>query len=179
MIPPTSQLVNRNTSAALEKLSDEIAHGRMAGPFPDRPSQNLRISPLGLVPKSEPGHFRLIHNLSYPDSGSVNDGIDKQLCIVQYTSFDHAVNLVVGAGKGALLAKADVKSAFRLLPVHPDDFCLLGIKLLDRFMSTKPYPWGLPVFLLCLRHFLPFLNGWLGESQVRIASVIMLTISCS
>ena len=27
------------------------------------------------------------------------------------------------------MAKADVESAFRLLPVHPRDFCLLGMKV--------------------------------------------------
>lgn len=34
-----------------EKLSTEIANGRIAGPFPQPPFQNMQISPLGLVPK--------------------------------------------------------------------------------------------------------------------------------
>lgn len=30
-------------------------------------------------------------------------------------------------GKGVLLAKTDIEAVFRLLPVHPDSFPLLGI----------------------------------------------------
>jgi hypothetical protein len=50
---------------------------------------------------------------------------------VHYASFDDAISLVVRAGRGAHMAKADIESAFRLLPVHPDDFNLLGIKFPD------------------------------------------------
>ena len=32
---------------------------------------------------------------------------------------DHAIEHIVSMGQGALLAKIDVQSAFRLLPVHP------------------------------------------------------------
>lgn len=32
---------------------------------------------------------------------------------------------------GALMARLDDKSAFRLLPVHPSDFQLLGYKIND------------------------------------------------
>lgn len=46
-----------------------------------------------------------------------------------YTSFDSAVAMVRGCGKGALMGKCDVKSTFQLLPVHPADFDLLGFQL--------------------------------------------------
>ena len=107
--------VNQNLDIAREKLMDEVKLGRMAGPFEKLPIQNLRVSPIGLIPKSLSGTFRLIHNLSYPEFDSINEGIDKELCTVHYTNFDDAIQLVVRAGKDALLAKADVKSAFRLL----------------------------------------------------------------
>ena len=41
---------------------------------------------------------------------------------VKYASFVTAVGLVASAGPQSLMAKADIESAFRLLPVHPDDF---------------------------------------------------------
>ena len=72
----------------------------------------------------------------------MNSGIDKQLCTVRYTNFDEAVSMVAAAGNGALLAKADVKSAFRLLPIHPEDFCLLGIRVLDKLSVDKTLPMG-------------------------------------
>ena len=33
----------------------------------------LQCSPLGLVPKKQPGEYRLIHHLSYPNGASIND----------------------------------------------------------------------------------------------------------
>ncbi|XP_075126878.1 integrase/recombinase xerD homolog [Leptodactylus fuscus] len=54
------------------------------------------------------------------DGSSVNDGIDPVLCSVVYASFDTALSWVRRCGQGALLAKTDIESAFRLLPVHPD-----------------------------------------------------------
>ena len=49
-----------------KKLDSEIALGRMAGPFFERPFPNLQCTPIGLVPKREPNSFRLIHHLSFP-----------------------------------------------------------------------------------------------------------------
>ena len=76
--------------------------------------------------KSTPGEYRLIHNLSFPAGQSINDGIPRDFCRVEYARFDDAVALVRTAGEGALMAKSDIKSAFRLLPIAPEDFELLG-----------------------------------------------------
>lgn len=48
-----------------EKICKEVRLGRFAGPYVDSPISNLRISPVGLVPKSN-GSYRLITHLSYP-----------------------------------------------------------------------------------------------------------------
>ena len=120
--------VLQNEVLANEKLDQEVALGRMAGPFPFKPISNLRCSPIGLVPKKT-GGFRLITHLSYPPGLSVNDGIDDALASVTYSNFDNAVGIIKMLGKGALLGKFDVKSAFRLLPLAIRAFPLLGIKL--------------------------------------------------
>lgn len=96
------------------------------GPFPVPSVPNLKVSPLGVVPKKTPGEFRLIHHLSHPKGGSVNDGIPEQLCSVRYTSFDQAVAVVQECGTGAEMVKCNIKLAFCILPVHLDDFELLG-----------------------------------------------------
>ena len=127
---------------AMEKLNKEIELGRIAGPFSSKPLPNLIVSPIGLVPKAEEGKYRLIQHLSYPEGESINDGIDRSYCTVHYASFDEAVKLVVEVGKGAFMAKADVESAFRLLPVHPRDFCLLGMKVNDFYLVDKSLPMG-------------------------------------
>ena len=50
--------VMQNEVLANKKLDQEVALGRMAGPFPFKPISNLRCSPIGLVPKKT-GGFRL------------------------------------------------------------------------------------------------------------------------
>ncbi|CAJ0965330.1 unnamed protein product [Ranitomeya imitator] len=108
------------------KIAKEVALGRMMGPFPTPPFQNLRVSLLGIVPKKEPGEFRLIHHLLHPKGFSVNDGIVPEEASVSYASFDHALIILRKAGPGAWMAKSDIASAFRLLPVHPDCYHFLG-----------------------------------------------------
>ena len=49
------------------KLQKEIDTHRIAGPFVSPPFDNLQISPIDIVPKKEPGQFRLIHHLSFPE----------------------------------------------------------------------------------------------------------------
>ncbi|KAJ1089134.1 hypothetical protein NDU88_002285 [Pleurodeles waltl] len=105
-----------------KKLRKEVREGRMAGPFSFWPLRNLIVSPIGVVPKKEKGQFRLIHHLSWSEGASVNDFIPEDFTKVSYASVDVAVHMVEQLGPGALMAKTDIKSAFWLLPVHPDDF---------------------------------------------------------
>lgn len=149
--------VLQNEDLAKEKLEQEIALGRMAGPFSFKPIPNLRCSPIGLVPKKT-GGFRLITHLSYPAGSSVNDGIDDALASVKYSNFDNAVAMIKKLGKGALLGKFDVKSAFRLLRIFPGDFSLLGIKLGKFYYIDKMAPMGLKISCAAWEAFAKFLN---------------------
>ena len=58
---------------------------------------------------------------------SINDGISPELSSVSYVSLDHLASIVTSVGKGALLVKADIKEAYRMVPIHPNDQHLLGI----------------------------------------------------
>lgn len=131
-----------NPEVVLEKLQSEINLGRVAGPFSFRPLPNLQCSPIGLVPKHLPGSFRLIHNLSFPSGDSLNDFIPKEDCRVTYASFDTAVELAMSVGDHSYLAKTDIKSAFRLLPVAPADYELLGFQFQGQFYYDKCLPMG-------------------------------------
>ncbi|KAJ1095702.1 hypothetical protein NDU88_000860 [Pleurodeles waltl] len=55
---------------------------------------------------------------------------------------DQAIQMLRELGPGALMAKSDIESAFRLLPVHPDDFNLLGFQFEGRFYFDKCMPMG-------------------------------------
>ena len=59
---------------------------------------------------------------------SVNDGIPKHLCSISYISVDEAIQKIVSLGRGTLLAKIDIRSAFRLIPMHPADCHLLAME---------------------------------------------------
>ena len=153
-----------------EKIDKEISAGRVEGPFLTPPFSTFRVSPLGIVPKKEPGQFRMIHHLSHPKGESVNDHIDKDLCSVQYTKFDAAVQMVQRLGKGALLAKADIKSAFRLIPVAADDFKLLGFKFDGKYYFDKSLPFGCSISCAIFEMFARFLE-WVVRTNCPVGEL--------
>ena len=68
----------------------------------------------GVIPKSsQPGKWRLIIDLSHPEGGCVNEGIQADLCSLVYCSIDNAVDVILDLGQGSLLAKMDLESAYR------------------------------------------------------------------
>ena len=122
-----------NPASVNDKLSKELTAGRIVGPFDVPPFEPSRISPLGIVPKKWPGELRLIHHLSYPAGSSINDGIPSEVATVRYATIDDAIHLVKSLGKGCLLAKTAIKSAFRIIPIAPRDFLFLGIEWQGKF----------------------------------------------
>ncbi|VDI14256.1 Hypothetical predicted protein [Mytilus galloprovincialis] len=144
------QSANCHKVETLDKLDQEVKAGRMAGPFLEKPISTLRTSPIGLVPKEK--GWRLISHLSYPEGSGVNDFIDRDECSVQYASFDEVIQMVSSLGKSALIGVRDIKSAFRLLPVHPSDFELLGIYFDEKFFVNKS-PEDTPVCQMMLDTF--------------------------
>ena len=135
---------SENSKTALEcfeitntKLNKEIQSGRIVGPFGNPPFKNLQISPLGIVPKKVPGQFRMIHNLSFPKGSLINHFICPELSTVQYTRFDDATALLLKVGPKALMAKTDIDSAFRIIPIHPLDHDLLGTCWRNKFYFDK------------------------------------------
>ena len=140
-----------------EKIDKEINMGRILGPFISPPISNLITSPIGIVRKSD-GGWRLITHLSYPSGGSVNDFIDPEICSEQYTSFDTAIEMIRTLGTGVLCSKMDVKSAFRLLPINPSDFHLLGFQFDGKFYLDKCLPMGCSVSCATFEKFSTFLD---------------------
>lgn len=149
----------QNPEVVQKKLDKEIKAGRMAGPFDTKPFSNFIVSPVGLVPKRTTGDFRLIHHLSYPEGNSINSNIERQFCSVSYTSFDKAVHMIQDLGKNCKLFKMDLKNAFRLLPISPSDFELLGISFKGKFYCDKALPFGAAVSCQTFEKFSTFLEA--------------------
>ncbi len=62
---------------------------------------------------------------------------------VAYTLVDEVVRRVLKLGRGAELAKADVKAAYRNVPVHPKDTWLLGMRWEGEIYVDGTLPFGL------------------------------------
>ena len=112
-----------------QEIALDLQSGRVSGPFFLPPFPNLQVSPLGLVAKKGPNTYRVIHHLSFPEGNSINDGISS----VQYQRVDDAIDLIRSMDVGSLMAKADIEKASRIMPVHPVDYELLGMKINNLF----------------------------------------------
>ncbi len=78
--------------------------------------------------------------------GSVNDGISPELSSLSYTSVDEVTRRVLVLGRGARMAKADIKQAYRNIPIHPEDRGLLGMQWQGEVLVDGCLPFGLRLF---------------------------------
>ena len=146
---PRRQRVSRNLISALkhptvidDELMKEMKAQRIAGPFDTPPLSRLQCSGVGVVPKNT-GGWRMIMHLSAPLSSSINDGISKEDFTLRYSTVDDAVRIIRKLGPKTLLAKIDIKSAFRTIPVRLQDRELLGIYWQHKYYIDCCLPFGL------------------------------------
>ncbi|XP_045194970.2 uncharacterized protein LOC123550604 [Mercenaria mercenaria] len=78
--------------------------------------------------------------------------------------------MIMKLGKSALIAKRDLKSAYRILPLAVSDFPLFGLKVGDCFYVDKFLPMGLSQSANLFEKFSTFLN-WLVCATTRIDTV--------
>ena len=127
-------------------LAKERGAGRVIGPLSglEAARAGVHVRRFGVIPKPhQPGKWRLIVDLSHPNGQSVNDGVSSELCSLTYASIDQAASIIVRLGRFSELAKVDVASAYRILPVHPEDRPLLGMKWKGELFVDAALPFGL------------------------------------
>ena len=137
--------VSEHRNVVEEYIHKEREAGRLLGPFKPSAFPEVHVNPFGVIPKSEPGKWRLIVDMSSPEGGSVNEGICKEWCSLSYISVDDVAHEVVKLGKGALMAKFDLKAAYRNVPVHPDDRWLLGMVWENQLFVDTALPFWVKV----------------------------------
>ena len=105
------------------KMVKEVNLGRFAGPFKEIQFDNYYQSPVALVWKSN-GDTRLIFHLSFPRNkkSSINYNTPRHLCTVKYSDLDKVVRLCMKMGRNCYMAKSDMKSVFRHLPIRKEDW---------------------------------------------------------
>ena len=89
---------------------------------------------------SECGPVFLSGGLEKGEGASVNDGISLLFITLLLIKIVHLVSRL---GKGALMAKFDVESAYHNVPVHPSDCHLLGVKWRNQYYVDLALPFGL------------------------------------
>ena len=108
-------------------LQKEVFLGRAAGPYPSSPLPKFQCHPVGVIPKKYSPEWRTIYHLSFSQGTGINDHIPKDPYSLSYVRVDDALRILQSLGRGAFMTKTDLESAFRLIPIHPDDWNLLGI----------------------------------------------------
>ena len=130
-------------------LQSELSLGRIAGPFVNSPYEEvIAVSPLNSLPKKGTTDRRVITDLSFPDKGSVNSGIDKDVYLglpikTKYPSVDNVVALILNKGPGCMLFKRDMRKAFRQIRVDPGDVHLLSFRWENKLYSDTVLTMGL------------------------------------
>ena len=164
---------SQNPDAVEIKIRKELEAGRLAGPFPIPPLSPFCISPLGVVPKKNPGEFRLIHHLSYPKGCSVNDGISSEYTSVSYATISDAIQQIKLAGAGCFLSKTDIKNAFRITPIRPQDYHLLGMKWQGMYYYDRCMPMGCSSSCKTFETFSSALE-WIAQNKLHIRHILHL-----
>ena len=82
-------------------------------------------------------------DVASPKGSSVNDGVSKAQSSLSYVSIDDAAKGIAVSGRETLLAQVDVKSAYRNVPVHPEDRWLLGMQWQEAPFIDTALPFGL------------------------------------
>lgn len=141
-----SQVISHNWPSSLfyrsqvgDVIATDLAAGRLLGPFPDPPFDVCIVSPLGAFPKRGSNKVRVIHDLSYPSTGSVNSLIPPEEFSFSYSSVDDAAACCRQLGGGTLyMAKLDLQDAYKHIFINFRDWHLMGF--------TWPDSAGIPQF---------------------------------
>ena len=92
---------------------------------------------------------------------------------MHYANIDDAIRLVRRSGRGCALAKTDIKNAFRLIPVSPSDYNLLGICWRDKFYVDRNLAMGLSSSCKIFESFSSALE-WIARVKLNIAGILHL-----
>jgi hypothetical protein len=115
---------NHPSALAHHDLVDkEFKHQLKLGNYVRAKCKPTIVSPLGAILKDGGQDVRIIHDGSRPIGEAMNDYTI--LHPTRYQTLQEAYSL---AKPNTYLAKVDLKSAYRSVPIRPTDYCLTGVK---------------------------------------------------
>ncbi len=121
----------RETEVVDSLIQKELDKGYLIGPFQTSPFNACCANPLGVATIKYSGKKRLIIDLSSPHNReipSINSLIPEDVFSLAYASVDLAIQFIKSAGIGAWMGKADITDAFKIMPLHPSQWHLFGIR---------------------------------------------------
>jgi len=139
--PNNSPTLHSHPEAYQEVVSKEFNRGRYIGPCSKHEVELLigpfQSSPLSLVPKpAKPNKFRTVHNFSFPhspdsDVSSINYTIDLNMYPCTWGTFSTICYTIHNLPPGSQALIRDVAEAYHTIPITPNQWPGLVVKLLD------------------------------------------------
>lgn len=157
-------------------VASEVSKGYIVGPFDSSPFSVFRTSPLGVATGKYSGKKRLIFDLSAPRCGpvlSINSLIPPVPFSLHYATVDDAVKLIKLAGRGAWLSKADITDAFKIVPIHPSQWPLFGVRWDSKYYFGVRLTFGCRSSPCIFNHVSEALC-WILLNRVGVPAVIHL-----
>ena len=150
----------------------ELSLGRISGPYLPLLSPDVHINRFGIIPKNYQQDKWFIKDLSHLSGNCVNDGIPSQLCSLTYMTLDNTILNNLKSGTNTILAKIDIKSAFRLLLVHPVDQYLLGMRCREHHINLTPTLMQHPVIIhsSAFRLLSPHTLNWIPRFSAVVSN---------
>ena len=148
----------KNSSYLSTYIAKALSYQSVFGPFHCNPfNADCVISPLLCVPKRDSVELRVVHDLSFPEGLSVNDGISSEHYLDQFfklrlPGIDRLVEFVNAKGRGCHVFKKDLRGAYRQIPIDPQDYPLLGLYIDGSLYFHTALPFGLrSATMICQR----------------------------
>ena len=139
-------------------IAKELSYQSVLGPFHCNPfSSDCIVSPLLCVPNRDSDEPCIVHDLSFPEGSSVNDGMSKDHFLDRFfklrlPGIDRLVEFINERGCGCNVFKKDLRWAYRQIPVDPADYPLLGTCIDGSLYFHTSLPFGLrSATLICQR----------------------------
>uniref|UniRef100_A0A0W0G4R0 Uncharacterized protein n=1 Tax=Moniliophthora roreri TaxID=221103 RepID=A0A0W0G4R0_MONRR len=158
--PANNIRTNEHQTAFENIVKNELRLRRWLGPYPQCVIEAVlgpfQTSPISMVPKpGKPGKFRLVQNFSYPHKplscditntthhftntplpapiliSSINSSIDSTLYPCLWGTFATTCRLLWSVPPGSQRAVRDVSEAYRMIPLHPNQWSETVVHLSD------------------------------------------------
>ena len=168
---PNNQSAYIHGALITDTIADWVHSSFVAGPFLSPPFENFRANPILAIEQTD--KVKPVLNLSAPKGFSFNENIPKNsLDKIVMSSAELFGYEIVRVGKGGLMAKFDMRAAYKNVPTHPNLWPSQGFEWLGRFFVDPSIIFGSKA---AISHFDCFadtvLNMALSECNIYRAMV--------